>query len=390
MADTAMRARFRVRSNRARLRACTMFASLGLLGLLVADTSQAQFTPFEAAIAEFDAEVARGVAEDAAGCVSIAVFVGDEVIWSKGYGWADIENRIACTEETIGRTGSISKSFTAVLMMQLVERGLFGLDEPVADYFPEIENLANPPAGMAPITFRMLASHTAGLEREPQLEGAASGSIYLWEKKILESIPTVSFKSPPGTEYSYSNIGFGMLGLASSRAAGEPFMDLVEQLIFEPLDMSSSTFIINSPEMWARMSVGYSRDRETGAVSAEQATREHFGRGYKVPNGGIYSTVGDLATFAAAMMGETAVEILSEESRAEVFTAQAPAETYGLGFSINEDEGVVVVGHGGSVAGYNAGLAFDLVSKIGVAMLRTTGYNPPYRDLLRKLIAAQP
>ena len=390
MADTAMRARSRAQPIRARQRSCTMFALLGLLSLLVADTSQAQFTPFEATIAEFDAEVARGVAEDAAGCVSIAMFIGDEVIWSKGYGWADIENRIACTEETIGRTGSISKSFTAVLMMQLVERGLFGLDEPVADYFPEIENLADPPTGMTPITFRMLASHTAGLEREPQLEGAASGPIYLWEEKILESIPTVSFKTPPGTEYSYSNIGFGMLGLASSRAAGELFMELVEELIFEPLDMRSSTFIINSPDMWARMSVGYSRDRETGVVSAEQATREHFGRGYKVPNGGIYSTVGDLAKFASAMMGETSVEILSEESRAEVFTAQAPAERYGLGFSIIEDEGLVVVGHGGSVAGYNAGLAFDLVSKVGVAMLRTTGYNPPYRDLLRKLIAAQP
>ncbi|NIN71931.1 MAG: serine hydrolase, partial [Gemmatimonadetes bacterium] len=68
--------------------------------------------PFETAIAEFDAAVAAGVAEDAAGCVSVAVFIADEVIWAKGYGWADIENTVACTAETIGRTGSISKSFT--------------------------------------------------------------------------------------------------------------------------------------------------------------------------------------------------------------------------------------------------------------------------------------
>lgn len=388
MSDTQRDVWSPVRLSRSRQRAGSFLAFFFTLGLLVADASQAQFTPFEAAIAEFDAEVARGVAEDAAGCVSIAVFVGDEVVWSKGYGWADIENRVACTGETIGRTGSISKSFTAVLMMQLIEHGLFGLDDPVAGYFPEIENLADPPADMTPITFRMLAGHTAGLEREPRLEGAASGSIYLWEQKILESIPTTSFKTPPGTEYSYSNIGFGILGLASSRAAGEPFMELVEEQIFEPLDMSSSTFIINSPELWARLSVGYSRNRETGEVSADRATREHFGRGYKVPNGGIYSTVGDLAKFAAAMMGESPVEILSAASRAEVFTPQAPAEGYGLGFSIGEDEGFVMVGHGGSVAGYNAGLVFDLESKFGVAMLRTTSYNPPYRDLLRKLVAA--
>jgi CubicO group peptidase (beta-lactamase class C family) len=361
--------------------------ALTLLGLLAAAPAGAQFTPFEAAIAEFDAEVARGVAEDAAGCVSVAVFVGDEVVWAKGYGWADIENTVACTAETIGRTGSISKSFTAVLMMQLVERGIFDLDDPVVDYFPEIANLADP-ADMSPITFRMMASHTAGLIREPDLRGAASGSIYRWEEKVLESIPHTSFKTPPGTEYSYSNIGFGMLGLASSRAAGVSFMTLVEEQIFKPLGMTSSTFIVNTPKLAARLSVGYSRNRETGEVSAERATREHFGRGYKVPNGGIYSTVGDLAKFAAAMMGASSVQILLEESRAEVFTPQAPAEGYGLGFFIREQDGVTIVGHGGSVAGYNAELQFDLDSKVGVAVLRTTSYRPGTRDLLGRLIAA--
>ena len=384
----AMRRSGRPRGSPAQRRLSLALALLAVGSLTDAGSARAQFTPFEAAIAEFDAEVARGVADDAAGCVSVAVFSGDEVIWSKGYGWADIENRVACSEETIGRTGSISKSFTAVLMMQLVERGIIGLDDPVADYFPEIRNLADPPADMQPISFRMLASHTAGLVREPELEGAASGSIYRWEQKVLESIPHTSFKTPPGTEYSYSNIGFGILGLASSRAAGVPFMTLVEEQIFKPLGMTSSTYIINTPELAARLSVGYSRDRETGAVSAEQATREHFGRGYKVPNGGIYSTVGDLAKFAAALIGVSPVQILSAASRAEILTPQAPAESYGLGFSIQEEEGMKIVGHGGSVAGYNAALAFDLESQIGVAMLRTTSYDPPTGDLLRVLVAA--
>jgi CubicO group peptidase (beta-lactamase class C family) len=271
-------------------------------------------------------------------------------------------------------------------MMQLVERGIFDLDDPMVDYFPEIGNLADPPDGMKPITFRMLASHTAGLIREPELSEAASGSIYQWEEKVLESIPHTSFKTPPppGTEYSYSNIGFGMLGLASARAAGVPFMTLVEEQIFKPLAMTSSTFIVNT-----RLSVGYSRNRETGEVSAERATREHFGRGYKVPNGGIYSTVGDLAKFAAAMMGESSVQILSQESRAEISTAQTPAEGYGLGFFVREQDGVTIVGHGGSVAGYNADLQFDLDSKIGVAVLRTTSYRPPTGDLLQRLIAVR-
>lgn len=381
----------------------------------------AQFDAFEAAIARFDAEVAQSVAEDAGGCVSVAVFIGDEVVWAKGWGWADIERRVPASAETIGRIGSISKSVTAVAMMQLVERGVFELDDPVAAYFPEIERLGTAPhaevadyierarrrrrgatgsadeeselrplsyADVEPVTFRMLASHTAGLIREPWLEGAASGSIYRWEDKVLESIPRTFFQTPPRREYSYSNIGFGILGLAISRAAGVPFMELVERQIFGPLGMTSSTFILDTPELWSRMSVGYRRDRDSGRVSAEAATLEHFGRGYKVPNGGVYSTVGDLARFAAAMMGEAPVEILSAASRDEMLRPQAPAEGYGLGFTVRRQDGLHVVGHGGSVAGYNASLSFELGSKLGVAMLRTTSYNPPTSDLLRDLVAA--
>jgi len=363
----------------------TLIVALGVHAPLPAPAA-AQFTPFESAVARFDAEVSAGVAEDAAGALSAAVFSGDEIVWSRGWGWADIERRKPATARTIGRTGSISKSFTAVLMMQLVERGVIELDEPVAKHFPEIEGFADRPEGAPPITFRMLASHTAGLEREPGLEGAASGSIYRWQEKILASIPTTGFESMPGTEYSYSNIGFGTLGLALERAAGVPFIELMELQVFGPLGMESSTFILDSPGLLDRMSVGYGRREGTGEVSAERATREHFGRGYKVPNGGIYSTVGDLARFAAAMMGRGDVQILSEESRREMLAPQPPAEEYGLGFSVREEDGVTIVGHGGSVAGYNASLVFDPESGLGVAMLRTTGYEPPVRDLLVELV----
>ena len=164
-------------------------------------------------------------------------------------------------------------------------------------------------------------------------------------------------------------------------------MDLMETLIFRPLGMESTTFILDSPDLLARMSVGYTRDR-AGGISAEQATREHSGRGYKVPNGGVYSTVHDLAALAAALMGEGDVQILSEESRSEMFKPQAPATGYGLGLSLSGNAGgPLFVGHGGSVAGYNAFLLFDPQTKLGVSMLRTTSYNPPVATLLRVLVS---
>ena len=364
-----------------------------VLHLAGAGSLAAQFTPTQTLLAEFDAEVAREVAEDGAGAVSVAVFRGDEVLWEKGWGWADIEGGVPADAATIGRTGSISKTFTAVLLMQLVDRGLVDLDEPVANHLPEVDGLAEAPDGAEPVTFRMLAAHTGGLIREPELEGAASGSIYLWEEKVLESIPHTRFQAAPGTEYSYSNIGYGILGLALSRAAGEPFMELMRELVFGPLGMASSTFILDSPELIERMSVGYSRSSSTGEVSAERATREHFGRGYKVPNGGVYSTVGDLARFGAALMGRGRVQILSEESRRAMITPQAPAEGYGLGLQLyavgGEEDGIPVAGHGGSVAGYNAHLVVEPETGLGVAVLRTTGYNPPSSALLADLVRAE-
>lgn len=343
----------------------------------------------EELLSEFDTEVAAGVEEDGGGCVIAGVFRGDQMIWAKGYGWADVENKIPASRDTISRVGSISKPMTAIVLVQQVERDVLGLDDPVGEYFPEIKNLANPPEGSDPITFRMLASHTAGLVREPDLADAASGPIARWEEKVILSIPRTGFRTPPNAEYYYSNIGYGILGLAVSRAAERPFMDMVTEDIFEPLEMTDSTFVVSTDEMERRLAVGYIRDDKTGEVRSELPTREHLGRGYKVPNGGVYSTVDDLHKFASAMMGVGPAQIISPESRTEVFSSQPPADAYGLGFNIDQEAGMIIVGHRGAIAGYNSELKFDLNSKMGIVVLRTTSYNPPAVRFLEMLISAE-
>ncbi len=352
--------------------------------------------PFQAAISRFEAKLAQDVAEDSMGSISAGVVVGNDVVWANGFGWADIEKQISADAETIYRTGSISKSFTAVLMMQMVEKGYFKLDDPVEKYFSEINNLADKPENARPITFRHLASHTSGLIREPKLEGAAAGPIAQWEDKILASIPKTSYQSLPGERYSYSNIGFGMLGLAVSRAVGTPFMDLIQEQIFDPLGMASSFFILTDEHI-LHLSMGYVKRRD-GTVDAKFPAREHAGRGYKVPNGGIYSTVGDLSKFVAAMIGASDKNIFSEETRNEILKRQTPEGRggYGLGFSIGTDEdGFTSVGHGGSVAGYNASMVFDPESKIGVVIFRNynrgkTNLGRSIRDLLKELVNSKP
>jgi CubicO group peptidase (beta-lactamase class C family) len=347
---------------------------------------------FQAAISRFEAKLAQDVAEDSMGSISAGVVIGNDVIWVNGFGWADIEKQIPADAETIYRTGSISKSFTAVLMMQMVEKGYFKLDDPVEKYFPEIRDLADKPEDAGLITFRHLASHTSGLIREPKLKGAASGPISQWEDKILASIPKTSYQSLPGEKYSYSNIGFGMLGLAVSRAVGKPFMDLIKENIFDPLGMTSSFFILTDEHI-SNLSMGYVQRRD-GKVDAEFPAMEHAGRGYKVPNGGIYSAVGDLSKFVAAMTGASSEKIFSEEARKEILKRQTPegGSGYGLGFFRQKDEdGFISIGHGGSVAGYNASMVFDPESKIGVVVFRNynrgkTNLGRSTRNLLKELV----
>ncbi len=331
---------------------------------------------WDATLEAFGAQLAADVELDDVGGIVAGVVVDGDLVWAQAFGWADRDRAVPMTTSSVARTGSISKSVTAVLMMRLVDRGVIGLDEPVSRYLPAVEGFAERRPGAEPITFRHLASHTAGLVREPSWPGSVVGPIELWEKRILESIPLTAYDSVPGARYQYSNIGFGTLGLAVSRAAGEDFVDLVEREVFDPLGMTGSSFEVQGAELEPRLASGHVRRRD-GTIDTERPAAEHAGRGYKVPNGGVYSTVADLGRFLGAMSGVPGLRILSEESRLEAISVQTPEDPdngYGLGFSIRTDgQGRRIVSHGGSVAGYNAHMAVDPDARVGVVLLRNYG-----------------
>ena len=355
--------------------------ALAMSGLLVLPTLVACAAPdgprlpgeWLPALEAFGEQIAADADADGVGAITVALARDGEVLWSEAYGWADPGAGVPATRETIYRTGSISKSVTAVLMAILADAGTVTLETPLAALVPEIAEFQERPEGADP-SLRQVASHTAGFAREPGLSGAATGPIEGWTGRILESIPTTRYRTPPGTEYSYSNIGFGILGFALERAAGEPFMEQVESRIFEPLGMTGSTFVIGDA-LRPRLSRGHANGRD-GQVNTERPALEHAGRGYKVPNGGVYSTVDDMAAFAAGVMGRGGRSLLSDEMRAEVLSVQTPENPesgYGLGFSISTVDGRVFAGHGGSVSGYTAHLLFEPATGLTAVLLRN--YN---------------
>jgi CubicO group peptidase (beta-lactamase class C family) len=194
-------------------------------------------------INQFENQLARDVNEDNIGSISAAIIINNKLVWSKAFGFADPMNKVYADTSTIYRIASISKSFTAFLMMQMIEAGYFKLDDPIENFVPEIKKIKGY-SDATKITFRQLASHTSGLDREPKLRIANLGPIEEWESKILLSIPTTSLKAKPGMKYIYSNIGFAILGLAISRAAKEPFIDMMFENILVPLDLHNSFYTV--------------------------------------------------------------------------------------------------------------------------------------------------
>jgi CubicO group peptidase (beta-lactamase class C family) len=326
-------------------------------------------------IAEFGKRLRSDTKKDNLhGSISAAIVKNGKPIWAGAFGYATRDKDIAADTSTIYRIGSITKTFTATLLMQLVEERKVELDDPVEKYLPEIKFLKGY-SDKTIITLRQLASHTSGLKREPDMPGASLGPVDQWESKLLSCIPYTSFNSSPGTRYKYSNIGFALLGLTLERASGIPYIQMVQQRIFTPLHMDNSFFLMPENKM-AELAEGIvhfkknTRDKIKKSSSLQGGLDSTLG-GYTVPCGGIYSTPLDLAKFTLALMGKT--PLLEPESLREMQVTPPGGMNYGLGLMFARYGKLGFIGHGGTVRGYSAQFSIEGRNVYAVALLRN--YN---------------
>lgn len=325
-------------------------------------------------IAEFERQLAAILKTDRTDAsISFAIIYKSDIVHANAFGYSKIVKLADST--SIYRIGSITKTFTAFLMMQLVEEGTIHLDDAVEVYLPEIKHIRGYDINKK-ITFRQLASHTSGMIREPRNFKSSNGSIELWENKTLKAISKTSLKNQTGEKFLYSNIGYALLGLALSRATNKPFMELIEEKIFIPLSMSNTYFIIpkNKSNQLA-LGMGALVKNKTN----NRAAKENNGRGYKVPSGGIYSTSIDLAKFVIALTGSG--NLLSPKGINEMQSMQDPNNVYGLGLQLFSDDSISIVCHEGVVAGYNSLFVLENESSFGVVILRN--YNSRKTNLYK-------
>src|SRR5207244_115082 len=175
--------------------------------------------------------------------------------------------------------------------------------DPVQTNHPDSNCGPHPTAPTPPITLLQVASMTSGLAREPEAPADHSvGPVSEWEQKVLAALPHTTYAHEPGTKYLYSNIGFASLGIALSRAAHEPYTTYIEQHILKPLGMTHTAFE-PTPAIRDHIARGYSV-RRGDAPEWTTANKELDGRGYRVPNGALFSTVDDLARWISLELGE--------------------------------------------------------------------------------------
>lgn len=352
----------------------------------------AQSPSLTSALAELDTYAAGEYAKDPVGSLMVGVVADGGLAWSKGYGFADVEAQRPPTDQTPYRVGSITKQFVGLMLLQLAERGTVRLSDPLVKYVPEFRAVKSPYPDAPPITLVQLATMTSGLAREPSGDfDHSKGSSAKWEQIVLSVLPRVTYAHEPGTKYLYCNIGYALLGLALGRAAGQPFTEYVRQQILEPLGMTSSGFE-PTEAMRPLLARGYEVAKD-GKVDWSGAEGEWNGRGYRVPNGALISTMRDLSKFVAWELGAGPDTVLKRETQQDNYSRVMVAATdmfsgYGIGFQVNRRRsGLVALGHGGTTKGFLSQAYFDRESKTGVIVLRsvTGGSLNPLRVAMQAL-----
>ena len=285
--------------------------------------------------------------EDTPGSV-VAVVEDGEIIFSKGYGNANLEYRIPNTPSTPYHVASVSKQFTAYAIAMLAHQGKLTLEDDVRTYIPELHDFGET------ITLRHLANHTSGLRDQWTLwamSGGVMDDVIRQEDLfgLIERQEALNFS--PGAEYMYSNSGYLLLATVVERVTGEAFGDWMRANIFEPLDMHA-TQIYDDHE---RIVEGRAYSYRDGAEGIQKAVLSYANSGAT----SLFTTVEDLAKWLRNMHTTTvgAPEVWTQMQERGIL-ANGDTLGYALGIGVGEYRGLRRLQHGGADAGYRTILSY--------------------------------
>jgi CubicO group peptidase (beta-lactamase class C family) len=320
--------------------ACIVFAA----AMLLATAALAQNAlPVGTAI-QIDQLVERARTEQKIPAVSVAISLKGKIIFAKAYGFADLENNVVATPETLIRTASVAKSMTAVGALELVDQGKLDLDVPIQKYCPQF------PTKKYPITTRELLGHLSGIRH---YEGKEMESTVHYHSNsegmiIFEHDPLAS---APDEKFNYSTYGYTVVGCVIEGASGEKYPQYMAEHVFRPAGMTHT--VVDDFSIVRHRAHGYEKDKDTEVVRNAGL----MDSSYKIPGGGFVSNASDLVRFADAVMSG---KLLRPATVQMMWTSQKTSDgketRYGLGWGLADLDGIRIFAHTGGQQGTSTSL----------------------------------
>lgn len=298
--------------------------------------------------------------------MSMALVDDQQVIWSEGFGYADKGQKIPASPETLYRVGSVTKLFTASAVMQLTEQGQLNIDRPLQSYLPEFTINTRFP-GADPITLRNILTHHSGLPRD-YLKGMWGGSLRPFQS-VVQSLHDEYTAYPPNLLFSYSNVGFTLLGSVIEAVSGVPYAEYLNHALLQPMGMTQSAIAHDTPVGTKAYRKG--REAEEPPLSDE-------------PAGGLNASVTDLSRFLSMVFaqGEShGRQVLKPDTLAAMLRPQNTDHALdlnyhvGLGWALSTvgthtiEHAGIVAQHGGATILHRAQLVALPEHKLGVVVL---------------------
>ena len=317
---------------------------------------------------------------------SLGLVHAGELVRLATHGMADVATGRQVDEETIYHWASITKTFTAISILQLRDRGLLSLDDPAVKYVPELRDVYNPFGSMEGITLRHLLSHSAGFRGGtwPWSEGEP------WEpyeptewSQLVAMMPYTRILFQPGSRFSYSNPGIIFLGRVIEEVSGDIFEAYVEKNIFRPLGMRRAYFDATPYHLLPFRSNHYFVRNGT-----PEAGGLDFNTGITVSNGGLNAPIPDMARYLGFLMGSPPEGVdpdlvLARSSLEEMWQTVVPIgtsamgrESMGLSFFLYDGGGRRLVGHTGTQRAFYSFFIMDPAAKVAaIGAFNTVGVN---------------
>lgn len=294
--------------------------------------------------------------------LSVAVIMDDSIVYKKGFGYSDKENQIPMTTSTVVNIGSITKTFTALAVMQLQQKGLLNVNEPLVKYLPQFAPKTN---GMdvKSVTIKSVITHTSGIQPDIWKNSDLNSGKYT---DVMQYINDTYLVYPPGMAGLYSNAGYNILGHMIKQVSGLDYADYIHEYVFRPLRMNQSGFAMDNPTNRSKLYLG-------GNVVEEYELRD-------IASGGIYTNIDDFAKYARGLLkayqGESSslISPVAFREMCHLQNDQVPLESNkkGLGWFMFKNDSTFALYHAGSAGFAQAKILLMPQLKAAVVVMTNT------------------